>query len=73
MGGTSSEEVELAILVKNLDLHEVAQLARERLHALAELREVALDLRAQQRLHAVANELRLQFSARVSRIAEEAR
>jgi chemotaxis response regulator CheB len=69
----AAEETELAVLVKNLDLHEVAQLARECLHALAELREVALDLRAQQRLHAVADKLRLQLSARASGIAEEAR
>ena len=68
-----AEERELALLVQDLDLHEIRELPRECLHALFEPRKIALDLRAQQRLHAVVGELRLQFVNGAGRIAEEPR
>ena len=64
---------ELALLVQNLDVYEIAELAHERLDMLFKLRQVALDLRPQQRFHAVARELRLQFVHGSGRIAEELR
>src|SRR5208282_2304426 len=48
------------------------ELADECLHALIEAPNIVLDMRAQQRLHAVAGELRLQLVNRASRISEKA-
>ena len=67
-----AKEAELPLLVENFDLHEVGELAGERLHALLKPRQVGFDLRPQQRLHAVVGELRLQFANRAGGIAEEA-
>src|SRR5208282_2942309 len=48
------------------------ELADECLHALIEAPNIVLDMRAQQRLHAVAGELRLQLANRASGISEKA-
>ena len=66
-----AEERELALPVQDFDLHEVRELPSECLHALVEPRNIALDLAAQQRLHAVVRELRLQFADGPGRIAKE--
>ncbi len=63
---------ELPLLVQNLDLHEVGELASECLNALVEPLKIALDLRPQQRLHAVVGELRFEFADGARWIAEEA-
>src|SRR5208282_6754388 len=48
------------------------ELADECLHALIEAPNIVLDMRAQQRLHAVAGELRRQLANRASGISEKA-
>ena len=67
----SSEEAELAFVVQNLDPHEVGELAHECLHLLLEPRQVALDLRPQQRLHPVVGELGFQLVDSACRVMEE--
>ena len=61
-----------ALLVENRDLNEVGELPGECLHALVEPGEVGLNLRPQQRLHAVVGELGAEFANGSGRIVEEA-
>ena len=56
---------------EHFDLHEVGKLPDECLDSLLEPRKVALDLRAQQGLHAAVGELRFQFVDGSGWIAEE--
>jgi hypothetical protein len=65
----AAEKPELSLLMQDLDLHEVSKLPGECLHALVEPSKIVLDMRAQQRLHAVARELRFEFAYRTCRIA----
>ena len=53
----AAEKLELSLLIQGLDLHEVRELARECLHALVEPSNIVLDMRTQQRFHAVVGEL----------------
>jgi hypothetical protein len=50
-------------------LHEIRELPRECLHVLVEPLKIVLDMRTQQRLHAVVAELGSQFANRASGIA----
>ena len=59
-----AEKRELPLLIQNLDLHEVCKLASECLDVLVESLKIALDMRPQQRLHAVVGELRFEFGNR---------
>jgi hypothetical protein len=65
------EKAELAALVQNVDMHEVGELTHERLRALFEARQVTLDLAAQERLHGVVGELRLQLVHGSGRVTEK--
>jgi hypothetical protein len=67
-----AKERELALLVQHLHVHEVGELPDERLHPLFELCQIMLDLRAEQRLHAVVGELHSQLTDCAGRIAEKA-
>ena len=53
----AAEKRELSLLIQDLDLHEVRELPRECLHALVEPSNIVLDMRTQQRFHAVVCEL----------------
>ena len=55
----AAEKRELSLLIQDLDLHEIRKLPSECLHVLVEPLKIALDMRPQQRLHAVVGELRL--------------
>ncbi len=68
----ASEKRELSLLIQNLDLHEVCELPSECLHVLVEPLKIALDMRPQQRLHAVVGELRFEFGNRAFWIAQQA-
>ena len=68
----AAKKRELPLPIQDLDLHEVRKLSNECLHALIEAPNIVLDMRAQQRLHAVAGELRLQLANRASGISEKA-
>ncbi len=67
-----AKECELSLPIQDFDLHEVRKLSNKCLHALIEAPNIVLDMRAQQRLHAVAGELRLQLANRASGISEKA-
>jgi len=68
-----AKESEMALLAEHFNLHEIDKLAGESLHLLVQPRKFALDLCAQQYLHAVVGELRSEFANRSGRIAEELR
>ena len=66
-----AKESELSLLVEYLDLHEVGELPDECLYSLFQPRQVLLDLRPQERFHAAAGELSLQFADGAGGIMEE--
>ena len=68
----AQEKRQLPLPIQDLDLHEIRELPDECLHALIEAPTVVFDMRAQQRLHAVAGELRLQFSNRARGVPKQA-
>ena len=53
----AAEEPELSLLIQDFDLHKIRELPSECLHALVEPSKIVLNMRAQQRLHAVVGEL----------------
>ncbi|MGH9604156.1 MAG: hypothetical protein ACRD3N_00505 [Terracidiphilus sp.] len=66
-----AKEPELSLLVENLDLHEVGELPNKGMDLLIKLRDLVLDLAAEQHLHGVVGELGLQLSECSGRITEE--
>jgi len=66
------EESKLAPMVEQFDSHKIGELMHECLNALLEVSEVALDLVAQENLHAAIRELRPEFVQAPGRILEEA-
>src|SRR5712692_2827762 len=68
----AAEKGELSLLIQDLDLHEVRKLPSECVRVLVEPSKIALDMHTQQRLHAVARELRFEFGNCSLRIAQEA-
>ena len=52
-----AEKRELSLPIQDLDLHEIRELPSECLHMPVEPPKIVLDMRTQQRLHAVAREL----------------
>jgi hypothetical protein len=68
----AQEKRQLPLPIQDLDLHEIRELPDECLHALIEAPTVVFDMRAQQRLHAVVGELRLQFSNRARGVPKQA-
>src|ERR1700685_528085 len=67
----AAEKRKLPLLIQNLDLHEVCYLASECLDVLVESLKIALDMRPQQLLHAVAGELSFEFGNRALWIAQQ--
>src|SRR5216684_572265 len=68
----ATEEPELPLLIQDFDLHEIRELPSERLNVLVESSKIVLDMRPQQHLHAVVDELRFEFVNRALWIAKEA-
>src|ERR1017187_4842248 len=71
-GKQPAKECELARPIQDFDLHEVRKLSNKCLYALIEAPNVVLNMRAQQRFHAVVSELRLKLANRASGISEKA-
>src|ERR1019366_2963582 len=67
----AAEKRELSFLIQNLDLHEVCELASKGFHLLFEPPNIALDMSAQQRLHAVIRKLRSEFFYGARGVMEE--
>src|SRR5271157_3549702 len=67
-----AKECELPLPTQDFDVHEVRKLSNKCLHALIEAPNIVLDMRAQQRFHAVVSKLRLQLANRASGISEKA-
>ena len=68
----AAEKRELPLPTQDLDLHEIRELSSECLHVLVEPLKIALDVRTQQRLHAVVCELRFEFGDRAFWVVQQA-